>query len=386
MGHDHFGCLRARRRGAGDLAADARPRGWSCRRPSTARSPATRAWRAASPARAVLRVRRGAVFRSDDAPADVAAQRRAGFARLSALYSDALRQDDRAAPPRRPKAISDLQFTGAYRVPFQYQPHACAQHLPPARSCNRPTGVTVTDLDGNRFYDLTGSYGVNVFGYDFYKECIERGADRVRALGPVLGAYHPLVADNVQRLREISGLDEVSFHMSGTEAVMQAVRLARYHTRRIAPGALLRRLSRLVGRRAAGRRQSAAGARDLHAQGHVRGHAARAAHARATSPACWSIRCRRCTRTRSAPTDSTLVDSARSAHFDKAAYTDWLKRLRAGLHRARHRADLRRGVRRLPPGAGRRAGVLRRPRRPGHLRQDARRRAADRRRLRPARI
>ena len=36
----------------------------------------------------------------------------------------------------------------------------------------------------------------------------------------------------MQRLRAISGLDEVSFHMSGTEAVMQAVRLARYHTRR----------------------------------------------------------------------------------------------------------------------------------------------------------
>ena len=48
----------------------------------------------------------------------------------------------------------------------------------------------------------------------------------------MLGAYHPAVADNVRRLREISGLDEVSFHMSGTEAVMQAVRLARYHTRR----------------------------------------------------------------------------------------------------------------------------------------------------------
>ena len=36
----------------------------------------------------------------------------------------------------------------------------------------------------------------------------------------------------MQLLKEISGLDEVSFHMSGTEAVMQAVRLARYHTRR----------------------------------------------------------------------------------------------------------------------------------------------------------
>ena len=52
--------------------------------------------------------------------------------------------------------------------------------------------MTVTDLDGNRFYDVTGSYGVNVFGYDFYKECIDAGAARVRELGPVLGAYHPL--------------------------------------------------------------------------------------------------------------------------------------------------------------------------------------------------
>ena len=54
----------------------------------------------------------------------------------------------------------------------------------------------------------------------------------MRGLGPVLGPYHPVVADNVRRLREISGLDEVCFHMSGTEAVMQAVRLARFHTRR----------------------------------------------------------------------------------------------------------------------------------------------------------
>ena len=93
-------------------------------------------------------------------------------------------------------------------------------------------GVTVTDIDGNVFYDLTGSYGVNIFGNDFYKECIAQGEARARALGPVLGPYHPVVADNVRRLCEISGLDEVSFHMSGTEAVMQAVRLARYHTRR----------------------------------------------------------------------------------------------------------------------------------------------------------
>lgn len=97
---------------------------------------------------------------------------------------------------------------------------------------HRSAGVTVTDLDDNELFDLSGSYGVNLFGYDFYKECIEAAVKRVGDLGPVLGAYHPVVACNVVRLREISGLDEVSFHMSGTEAVMQAVRLARYHTGR----------------------------------------------------------------------------------------------------------------------------------------------------------
>ena len=48
---------------------------------------------------------------------------------------------------------------------------------------------------------MTGSYGVNVFGNDFYKACIDQGADMVRDLGPVLGAYHPVVTDNVQRVR-----------------------------------------------------------------------------------------------------------------------------------------------------------------------------------------
>ncbi len=71
---------------------------------------------------------------------------------------------------------------------------------------------------------------MNLFGVDFYRACLEDGAARVAALGPVLGSLHPVVAHNVARLKALSGLDEVSFHMSGTEAVMQAVRLARYHT------------------------------------------------------------------------------------------------------------------------------------------------------------
>src|SRR5262249_60545900 len=129
------------------------------------------------------------------------------------------------------ESISDLQFTDTYRVPFPYS-RMVREHLGTGFFLKSSEGVRLTDLDGNRFYDLAGSYGVNLFGYDFYKSCMEQGYERVRPLGPVLGAYHPVVAYNVERLKEISGLDEVSFHMSGTEAVMQAVRLARYHTRR----------------------------------------------------------------------------------------------------------------------------------------------------------
>ena len=54
----------------------------------------------------------------------------------------------------------------------------------------------------------------------------------MRDVGPVLGPLHPLVADNIALLKSVSHMDEVSFHMSGTEAVMAAVRLARFNTRR----------------------------------------------------------------------------------------------------------------------------------------------------------
>ena len=124
-----------------------------------------------------------------------------------------------------------MQFTSSYRVPFQFRGYV-KRNLRIGTLVSDSSGRRVRDLDGNWSFDLSGSYGVNVFGYDFYKECIDEGIARVRALGPVLGSYHPLIAENVARLKQISGLDEVSFHMSGTEAVMQAVRLARYHTGR----------------------------------------------------------------------------------------------------------------------------------------------------------
>jgi glutamate-1-semialdehyde 2,1-aminomutase len=196
-------------------------------------------------------------FAADDAPPEIARRRRDGFARLARTLADRAPKTIARGGVLAP-SVSDLQFTTRYRVPFQFARHVAA-HLKTGAFLQASGGVMVEDLDGNAFYDLTGSYGVNLFGYDFYKECIDAGVERVRSLGPVLGAYHPIVLENVEALKDISGLDEVSFHMSGTEAVMQAVRLARYHTRRshvasaariTAGGTACSRASAIRGRRA----------------------------------------------------------------------------------------------------------------------------------------
>jgi len=169
-------------------------------------------------------------YSSDGAPDHIRLQREAGFKRLAQGFRER-NPGSIAMNEALENSISDIHFTNTYRVPFQYRSHV-RNWLNPVSFLEQSSGVKVRDLDGNWAYDLTGSYGVNVFGYDFYKECIDRGVERTRELGPVLGSYHPVIAENVEKLMAISGMDEVSFHMSGTEAVMQAVRLARYHSGR----------------------------------------------------------------------------------------------------------------------------------------------------------
>ncbi len=169
-------------------------------------------------------------FGSDGAPESVIKVRRRAFKNLSSSLQGKS-PDSIAFSESLEDSISDVRFTNAYRVPFPYRT-VVRNHLKLGPVAVETSGVEIKDLDGVWRYDLSGSYGVNVFGYDFYKDCLEQGFARVQKLGPVLGPYHPLIRENVEKLKAISGLDEVSFHMSGTEAVMQAVRLARYHTNR----------------------------------------------------------------------------------------------------------------------------------------------------------
>ena len=264
-------------------------------------------------------------FASDDAPADVVDRRKAGFTALSALYAQRYPLSALTTSLAR-AGLSDLQFTGSYRVPFQYSPYL-REHLRVGSFLQSSAGVKVRDLDGNEFFDLTGSYGVNLFGYDFYKACIAEGSATAAALGPVLGAYHPCVLANVQRLKALSALDEVSFHMSGTEAVMQAVRLARYHTRRT-------HLVRFCGAYHGWWEDVQPGPgnpvtpRQTYTLKDMDDRALRVLVTR-DDIACVLVNPLQALHpNRPAPGDSSLVDGSRTAGFDRAAYTAWLQRLR----------------------------------------------------------
>jgi glutamate-1-semialdehyde 2,1-aminomutase len=265
------------------------------------------------------------LFDVDGAPRDVAARRRSAFEALAAHF--------RAAQPLAIETteaveggLSDLEFTNTYRVPFQFSRHVKA-HMKLGAFAEATDGPWIRDPDGNWTLDLTGSYGVNVFGHEFYKACMAAAHDRVRDLGPLLGPFHPCIVENVEKLKCISGLDEVSFHMSGTEAVMQAVRLARYHTRRarvvtfcgayhgwwdgVQPG---------VG--------NPTTSKDVLMLSEMSEHTLRVLRTR-KDIACVLINpLQSLAPNRAAPGDSTLIAAGRSARFDKAAYCAWLAELR----------------------------------------------------------
>ena len=319
-------------------------------------------------------------FCSDGAPPEIAKRRQMAFEALARDYEHRF-ANTIALKAEIKDAISDLQFTDAYRVPYQYS-RLVRERLGGGPLLQSSHGVMLTDVDGNQFYDLAGSYGVNLFGYDFYKGCIERGVARVGALGP--GARRSASGGCLQRqapardLRPRRGLLPHVRHRGGHAG--RAPRPLPHGPP--AHRALLRRLSRLVGRRAAGRRQSRARRRDLHARRHVREIAARA-----RDPPRHRLRARQ-----SLAGHASQRAGARGfrAHRQLAPRRLRSRGLRGvagaparGVHPARHRPHLRRDLRRLPSRPGRRAGVLRRARRPRDLRQEPRRRPPRRRRLRP---
>jgi glutamate-1-semialdehyde 2,1-aminomutase len=171
-----------------------------------------------------------AFFRADGASESWVERRQKGLDRLASFFQTRHARSIAWGKSIR-EGFSDLRFADANRVPFPFV-RLMRERFNLCSVVTASDGPKLRDLDGHWTLDVSGSYGVNVAGFERYKQWIRQGWEQVKDLGPVLGPIHPLVADNIARLKAISHKDEVSFHMSGTEAVMAAVRLARFNTRR----------------------------------------------------------------------------------------------------------------------------------------------------------
>ncbi|MCH2193525.1 aminotransferase class III-fold pyridoxal phosphate-dependent enzyme [Kordia sp.] len=91
-------------------------------------------------------------------------------------------------------------------------------------------GAYVHDIDGNKYIDISGDMGVNIFGHkapvivDAVKAALDRGIP--------LAGYSETIHKATKLISELTGHDRVLFTQSGTEAVMVATRIARAATNR----------------------------------------------------------------------------------------------------------------------------------------------------------
>ncbi len=95
---------------------------------------------------------------------------------------------------------------------------------------NVSKGARIWDLDGNEYVDIAMGFGVNLFGH--LPDFVSKSLDEQLKKGFHLGPQTDVTGEAARLMTELTGLDRVSFHNSGTEAIMTALRLVRTATGR----------------------------------------------------------------------------------------------------------------------------------------------------------
>ncbi|MBO9732433.1 MAG: amino acid adenylation domain-containing protein [Chitinophaga sp.] len=91
-------------------------------------------------------------------------------------------------------------------------------------------GATITDVDGNKYVDLAMGFGVDLLGH--CPPAVMTALQQQLQQGFQLGPQTPLAGQAATLVTKLTGMERASFHNSGTEAVMTAIRLARTVTGR----------------------------------------------------------------------------------------------------------------------------------------------------------
>ena len=84
------------------------------------------------------------------------------------------------------------------------------EYLDPSMALAKTNGPEVIDIDGNGALDISGSYGVNVCGYEAYKGFMEVGWQSAKDKGLYLGSLDETTRDNIKMIKAVSGQEEIS--------------------------------------------------------------------------------------------------------------------------------------------------------------------------------
>jgi len=95
---------------------------------------------------------------------------------------------------------------------------------------NKASGAYLWDNDGNRYIDILNGYGAILYGHSpqFITDAVRKQLD----LGFAIGPQTELTGVCSELMRELTGMQRVTFCNTGSEAVMGAMRLARTVTGR----------------------------------------------------------------------------------------------------------------------------------------------------------
>ena len=144
-----------------------------------------------------------AFFAADGAGADVVATRKAALDRLSSAFRGRHARSFAWSAQVRER-FSDLRFTDANRVPFPFA-RVMRERFNLATVVTASDGPRLRDLDGHWSLDVSGSYGVNVAGFDRYKEWIQQAGSACRISDPCWVRCIRLSPTTSPALKSISG-------------------------------------------------------------------------------------------------------------------------------------------------------------------------------------
>merc|ERR1719460_3067804 len=138
---------------------------------------------------------RAEFFQIDGAPNDVAARRHEALDCMSASWAKRWpKAQEKSAQMKR--LFSDLRFKASgFESTFPVFQKVVNEALDMCTIVDHTEGTEVIDIDGQRFLDSSGSYGVNCFGHTHFKHFMDKGNELAQKVGPVLGPMHPVVIE-----------------------------------------------------------------------------------------------------------------------------------------------------------------------------------------------